>query len=313
MSLCPFCLKRPANSDDHVFPQFLGGHGAVVRACRVCNNDEFGQRFEASASRTLASLLVGLGCCGVEPSGKPVWRKAVVQDGLEFDLDGRQKATLSRPQIETDSNGKIIRGTYSGGTKLKKSGPKAPIKVERVSLEVKLERAKFSTVLKDECRQLATKMAVNLSLYKRLDRQHIAQPIFDYLGTPAPPVSTVSWDFRVHDSLDALVPHLSHVIYVCGDPAQRRLFGVVQFFSAFQLYMPLNTTYEGSAVSWLATLNLKTKAEAFADVPSLGIEPAPILVTAEEEAVGQAHWNARFHRRLAEVEDGWHLTLSGPP
>src|SRR5439155_1178377 len=44
--LCPYCAERPADSDDHVFPQFLGGK-ATILACTTCNNT-FGHSFEAS-------------------------------------------------------------------------------------------------------------------------------------------------------------------------------------------------------------------------------------------------------------------------
>jgi HNH endonuclease len=35
--MCPYCQGNLSNSDDHIFPQFLGGR-ATVKACLLCNN-----------------------------------------------------------------------------------------------------------------------------------------------------------------------------------------------------------------------------------------------------------------------------------
>lgn len=311
MTLCPFCQDRPANSDDHVFPQFLGGHSITVDACRQCNS-MFGHCFEGPASRAMAPLFVGLTWCGIEQVGEPVWRKALVHDGLDYDLNANLKGTLSRPQIKRDDKGKFIGGRFPIWTKREKFGPKAKVKIEREQTEIKLDQSEFPMELNVGLRQLATKMAVGFCLHRGLERKHIAQSTFDFLRTPQPTISNVSLDLRVHQALDALVPHLSHVIHVCGAPEQQRLYGVVQFFSAFQFYVPLHTAYDGPVVSWLGTLNVKTKEEAFSEVPLLSIEPAPIHITDEEYQLGLTNWFARYNTRLAKLSNGKHFTLSPP-
>lgn len=47
-SLCPYCGVRQTNSDDHVFPEFLGGR-ATIRAWKPCN-DVFGHSIGGAVS-----------------------------------------------------------------------------------------------------------------------------------------------------------------------------------------------------------------------------------------------------------------------
>jgi hypothetical protein len=61
-NVCPYCLERPRDSDDHVFPEFLGGT-KTVRTYTPCNS-EFGHRFEGPVSNDLAPVIVVLSFSG---------------------------------------------------------------------------------------------------------------------------------------------------------------------------------------------------------------------------------------------------------
>src|SRR5258708_15063525 len=73
--ICLYCSERPADSDDHVFPRFLGGKRTVA-ACRVCNS-KFGYIFEGPAARELEPIYVLLAKWGVPLSPREqLWRNA---------------------------------------------------------------------------------------------------------------------------------------------------------------------------------------------------------------------------------------------
>ncbi|MGH9814225.1 MAG: HNH endonuclease, partial [Candidatus Acidiferrales bacterium] len=92
---CPYCMERDRNSDDHVFPAFLGGT-ATIRVCKRCN-DSFGHDFEAAVSKTLGPLQVFLRACGLKAPRSIVWKSAFADEGtgLEFDLDSDLNARPS--------------------------------------------------------------------------------------------------------------------------------------------------------------------------------------------------------------------------
>ena len=73
-SPCPYCLVHPQDSDDHVFPDFLGGT-RKVQSCTKCNND-FGGRFEGPVSQDLAPVIVFRSFSGYEH------KRLVVHNGL---------------------------------------------------------------------------------------------------------------------------------------------------------------------------------------------------------------------------------------
>src|SRR5262249_3003334 len=106
--LCPFCRLREANTKDHVFPEFLGGH-QTIPACGTCNNDIFGGGFESASSQYLRLWMLLLRRCGM-PTPKPmVWRKVRLDDsGRLYDVDQDLKATFSFHK-EVDDAGNPVR------------------------------------------------------------------------------------------------------------------------------------------------------------------------------------------------------------
>src|SRR5438046_795158 len=96
--LCPYCDARPRNSDDHIFPEFLGGK-TTIRACKPCN-DVFGHSFEGPVSNDFAPAVVILRRGGLRSPRRFVWRRAIKRDGIDYDLDSDLSLTPSSPSIE---------------------------------------------------------------------------------------------------------------------------------------------------------------------------------------------------------------------
>jgi 5-methylcytosine-specific restriction endonuclease McrA len=113
LMLCPYCLVRPPDSDDHVFPRFLGGK-ATIPACKECNNKRFGRTFEAAASRHFLAWMFFLRRCGMKPPKNVRWKR-IYQDkeGHFYDVDQDFKATRSKPETIRDDSGRITRAVGS--------------------------------------------------------------------------------------------------------------------------------------------------------------------------------------------------------
>src|ERR1017187_7343568 len=113
MVLCPYCADSVADTDDHVFPQFLGGL-RTIPACGPCNST-FGHTFEGAVAKMLEPAYVQLAKLGVPlPERERWWKRAHEVDGVKVDLGvGPEgiKARSSHPIIETDENGEIT-GAY---------------------------------------------------------------------------------------------------------------------------------------------------------------------------------------------------------
>src|SRR5579863_3101842 len=97
-------------TDDHIFPEFLGGRRSV-RICRGCNS-RFGHSFEGRAARQLKRLQVFISHFGLDLTHAPAtWPSALEIDGTTYDLksgpDGVQY-DLARPLILRDEAGKVI-------------------------------------------------------------------------------------------------------------------------------------------------------------------------------------------------------------
>src|SRR5437016_4243720 len=106
--LCPYCLVRPRDSDDHVFPDFLGGIRKVP-TCAKCNNG-FGDRFEGPVSKDLAPIIVCLSVCGYKHKRRIIHKRAWIDEttGIEYDLDSERRSYPSKPHFIRE-DGKIKR------------------------------------------------------------------------------------------------------------------------------------------------------------------------------------------------------------
>src|SRR3990172_3107931 len=114
---CPVCGKEPHQpSDDHVFPQFLGGKRTVT-SCKPCN-DLCGHTFEARANERaflpLYVYLSGLGLTTVRDGRE--WRKAYMRDGNTYNLvgsDGRMVERLTNPILRRNVAGEIESAQFA--------------------------------------------------------------------------------------------------------------------------------------------------------------------------------------------------------
>jgi hypothetical protein len=62
---CPNCMPPYGIfTDDHVFPQFLGGR-RTIRICKKCN-DTPGHAFEGKASKQLARIQISISHFGLD-------------------------------------------------------------------------------------------------------------------------------------------------------------------------------------------------------------------------------------------------------
>src|SRR6266852_5244247 len=105
IQLCPYCGVRLQTSDDHIFPDFLGGK-TTIRACKPCN-DLFGHAFEGPVSNDFAPAVVMLRRGGLRSLRRVVWKRAIQKEGIDYDLDSDLQLTPTNPSIERDEKGSI--------------------------------------------------------------------------------------------------------------------------------------------------------------------------------------------------------------
>src|SRR5712692_4725604 len=162
--LCPYCGVRPRSSDDHIFPEFLGGK-TTIRVCKPCN-DFFGHAFEGPVSNDFAPAVVMLRRGGLRSPRRVVWKRAIQKEGVDYNLDSDLQLTPTNPSIERDEKGSIkravfpgfraarrfIRGQEAQGTKLKFT-PQTIEGIDIRKLELKLN-------IGMEVRRLAIKLAI---------------------------------------------------------------------------------------------------------------------------------------------------------
>lgn len=239
-SSCIYCDAHEENSDDHIFPQFMGG-SSVIPACRECNSS-FGSSFEAGVSSELAPTVVALSLSGVKPKKVVVFRKALQgKHGNWFDLNSEGEGWPSTPAIERANDGHVVRGFFRSQREvdklLEKAGDrKYQVKedIQQVSLaDLKLN---FSFEIADSVRKVATKMCIALA--RRFAVADFGDVKFgqNFLVGTALDHCPVYYDLRQLEQLDALRPPLAHLIYFETDAAVSRSYGVVQFYGTLQFF-----------------------------------------------------------------------------
>jgi HNH endonuclease len=100
--ICPYSESPSGEfSDDHIFPEFLGGHRSI-RICRDCNS-LFGHSFEARAASQLKRMQVFISHFGLDLTRAcATWPSALVIDGTAYDLKSGPLGVqyeLARPVI----------------------------------------------------------------------------------------------------------------------------------------------------------------------------------------------------------------------
>jgi|SRR5579859_998625 len=304
-SFCPYCLTRPRDSRDHVFPEFLGGT-RTIRACQSCNS-QFGSDFEGFISKQLEPVIVALSFSGYKHKRTVVHTRAWVDEttGIEYNLDSDRRSYPSKPHLirENGEVKRIVAGNTHQITKIlaslkKKTGvTKAIAKREVKEIPIPPLR-KFNIQVGSELRQLAVKMCVAMGQLVVPDIVLLDQHCRAFLLAKGPALSPVRQIHLRYPELDALRPPLAHAIYVEGDATTGRCFGVVQLFGGvFQFYVPLSGEYSGKDVGILGTLDIVTFCQDFREVTRLHLAEAPQFVSGDEairslDEVGE-HFNAQ--------------------
>jgi len=155
----------PRDSDDHVFPDFLGGT-RKVQSCTNCNS-RFGHRFEGPVSKDLAPVVVFLSFSGYKHKRLVLHERAWIDEatGIEYDLDSERRSSPNKPHLirEADKVKRIVaRSPYEARkivASLRKKGDVKEV-VEKYEIKEGL-RPPFRNVqisVGAAMRQLAVKM-----------------------------------------------------------------------------------------------------------------------------------------------------------
>jgi hypothetical protein len=289
---CPYCHVRPAESDDHVFPQFLGGK-AKIQACTDCNNT-FGHTFEGTAAGHFKNLMLLFRRCGM-PTTKPmVWHDIVLTDGERYNIDQDLKAVLTDPVVQKDDHGKIVKVRGDPWkvkeimVSLEKKGQK--LQAEESTLDLNLHRLDLSFALDDNLRRLAIKMSI-ASANRLGESVKVSGECRSYLlsGTGSQPAQVlIAWQSSAE--LKTMRPKLGHLVYVRHDERQGRSYSVVQFFGFIQLYCDLGHDAGLRPLSLIATHDPVTHLEKFRQVdPSIDFPVPSSWSNSDEASVSMAN------------------------
>jgi HNH endonuclease len=169
---CPYCALRASDSDDHIFPQFLGGR-ATVPACNQCNST-FGHTIEASAFEHFKDWMFVFRRSGMAPPRPMIWRRVAIDDsGRRYDVDQDFNAVLTDPIITRDGDRQISRveGSPQKLAKIAKSlqekGAKfTEPKVSNITTDMRSLTLRYP--LDQHLRRLALKMSI--ACVRRLGR-----------------------------------------------------------------------------------------------------------------------------------------------
>jgi hypothetical protein len=287
--ICPYSgqvIREPSN--DHIFPQFLGGKKTVV--CERSVNSAFGNSFEARTARSLQTLHVYISSWGLPLRAvDPIWRNAHVSDGRTYHLrvgPTSAQPELASPIIERDEQGRIIAGEFRSLSEAENFAKSLIAKGKAKELKLELVPPKnidttglnIEIQISPDLQRLALKMVMAL-----------AQFGYSYADTCPRPAN--AWEFlsgkeiSIHCSptnpayvaypeLDAVRSPLAHLIYI--EPQGRTLVGIVQFFGFLQVYCELEMSIQSAAgPAFLGTLDPVTGLENIGPVTAIRIPKPP--------------------------------------
>jgi hypothetical protein len=304
--LCPYCLVRPRDSDDHVFPDFLGGT-REIRTCWKCNNS-FGHRFEGPISKALAPIIVRLSVCGYKHKRRVVYERAYIDEttGIEYHVDSKLHSYPSKPFFEKE-DGKVKRIVVRNRREarqhvasLKRKGQiqevvEEPYRREGIRPPLRNSRIGGGT----ELWQLAVKMCVAVGQVIMPDLLLLDEECRQFLLDETPGISPVRQVFSRYASLDALCPPLAHVVYIEGDSSLAKCFGVVQLFgSALQFYVPLSRSYTGRDFAAVGMLDVTTFQQQFQEVEPLRLPEAPAFISPVDYERFLVEWGTALNEQV---------------
>ncbi len=244
IQLCPYCGIRPRTSDDHIFPEFLGGQ-TTTRACKPCN-DLFGHAFEGRVSSDFAPIVVFLRRGGLRSPRLVVWKCAMKKEGVDYDLDSDLQMTPSKPSIERDETGAVKRGVFAGLQAAKSSirgleaqGKKLTLTPQTIE-GIDIRNLEFKLSIGMEVRRLAIKLAVAAADHMGFSDELIDKETREFLLGSTTKSNRVRFNYTRHPDLEKIRPPLSHFVFVKGNGKTHNAYAIVQFYGLVQFYVLLN-------------------------------------------------------------------------
>lgn len=258
---CPYCsTTSPELTDDHVFPNFLGGR-ATVRVCRNCNS-KFGHAFEGQASTQIKKLQVFISHFGLDLTrNAATWPAALSIGEKTYDLiSGPQgvQYQLAQPYLERDDSGEIVGGQARSRAEanqfarnLKRKGLAREVTIEAAPPET-IENVKLDVdiSLNPEMFKFAAKLAANAVVFSGRQSLIQASSIVEYLhGRRGWNASAAYSDTA---QIRKLRPGLSHTVYV---ELGERGYAIVLIFGDIEIFVPLRSGGSGAILGYLDPLS----------------------------------------------------------
>ena len=319
---CPYCTCQVKEaSGDHIFPQFLGGTRKIA-CCKACNST-FGHTFEAEAAKPLQDLFVLLATHKVPmKSSHASWRRALVRDGMEFDLSvgpAGVKAELSKPVIRKDASGNENEAVFATRKRAEQFARGKNKKGEKVDIETKpafkseLPKTQLAIDVGIEFQRLALKMCIALATtLPRFQVDEVDQGRQVLMGHPSITPADVIAMYGPDARLDSRRSPLSHAIYVERNEA--RVYGVIVFYGSIRLYCHLGSPVENAPqcarLAVLSPVGNQGK-ERIEGAPILGLEEPQLGLDANGHAKFIAEWpkldkarEQRFDEEIRMVQSG---------
>lgn len=279
---CPYCQVPHADfTDDHIFPQFLGGH-RTIRVCKTCNS-VFGHTFEAEVSRQIARLQVFISHFGLDLTLNPaVWLNALTIEDKQYDLRPGPEGTqyvLSKPIIYKDAGGKITGGKARSLREAKRiarglieSGKAKKVEITLAESPV-LDQVRLDLVggFDESLFRFCTKLVASLAIAFNHQSLILESKISEYLHGKDELIARVA--FCDISPLNQLRTPLAHTIYL---EMGLTSFGVVLLFGFKRVFVPLPSSAIHGAV--LATLDPLTGEESFREVEPIGPREIPVTI-----------------------------------
>jgi len=314
LKVCPYCRENSPDTDDHVFPQFLGGK-AEIPSCSNCNNKRFGGDFEGKVSQDLAPLVVALDLCGLRPARPAVWKRAYTDPTTRYKydlqiIDGQPTLSLTRPYPEEDAAGKIQRILYRDARearkhlRLKKEKENDHRKYRIDETDERIDDPplnKFQFNIGAAMRRLATKMCVAVAEQGNVTFEYSDENSRNYLlngdADPAP----VRISYLTYDVLEELRPPLAHLVYIEGNNSKGKCLGIVQLYGVIQLYIVLHEQYGGEDFARIGILDAHAGDERITDCEPLKLAESPRKVPADLSRVGPSIWLTKLDLQVYQL------------
>jgi hypothetical protein len=243
---------------------------------------------------------------GIRPKKKVIWVGGYESpDGALWDIDSDGNGHLSRPLVETTSDGKRTFKVRSNieAKRIVAGLKKRPHKEVVVREEVKkipAPQPSFGFRLDENISKLATKMCIGLMRYFDLSQEACLSHSLAFLrGNPIGQVP-VRLDFRDYPLFHIDSSPIAHNVYVEADKKDGKTYGVVQFFSSLQLFCQLGYGNVARSFSVAASLNAVSLEERFAHSETLGLVLPFRIISKNEYEKGLMSWASNLKNAIKE-------------